>query len=205
MKTVARRGPYAKGLAKREEILQIALEHFAVKGYDRVSVREIARECELSQAGLLHHFSSKEQLFVEVLRRRDDRIGDTYEPQHVHSVDRLIAAVDRNAQEPGLVRLFVTMSAESTSQESSAHDFFEQRYAWLAEQVATDVRKHQGSGEFRSDVDPEDVAALLISAADGLQLQWLLRPGRIQMSRMLTALWDMLRTAPALSAEPTIR
>jgi AcrR family transcriptional regulator len=201
---MAQRGPYAKGLAKRDEILQIALEHFAVKGYDRVSVREIARECGLSQAGLLHHFSNKGELFLEVLRRRDDRIGDRYDPHHVHSVDKLISAVDRNAHEPGLVRLFVTMSAESTSRESSAHAFFEQRYARLAEQIAQDVRVHQVAGNVRQDFDPDDVAALLIAAADGLQLQWLLRPDRIDMSRMLTALWDMLRTVPAIPAESTV-
>jgi AcrR family transcriptional regulator len=194
---MAQRGPYAKGLVKREEILQTALEHFAVKGYDRVSVREIARECGLSQAGLLHHFSSKEELFLEVLRRRDDRNGDHSDPNHAHSVDRLIGAVDRNSDEPGLVRLFVTMSAESTSEDSPAHEFFEERYAWLSEQIAEDVRKHQQRGEFSADLDPDDVAALLIAAADGLQLQWLLRPGRIDMSRLLTSLWEMLRTVPA--------
>jgi len=199
---MAQRGPYAKGLAKREEILQTALEHFAVKGYDRVSVREIARECGLSQAGLLHHFSSKEELFLEVLRRRDDRNGEPFVPEHVHSVDRLIGAVDRNADEPGLVRLFVTMSAESTSVESPAHAFFEERYAWLSEQIAEDVRQHQERNEISADLDADSVAALLIAAADGLQLQWLLRPDRIDMSGLLTSLWNMLRTVSAAESKP---
>jgi len=197
---MVQRGPYAKGLAKRDEILEIALEHFAVKGYDRVSVREIARECGLSQAGLLHHFSSKEELFLEVLRRRDDRSGENYEPEHVHSVERLVSAVARNAREPGLVRLFVSMSAESTSQEGAARDFFEARYAWLSEQIADDVRKHQENGEFSLGYDPESVAMMLIAAADGLQLQWLLRPSEVDMSGTLIALWDMLRTSPAKNA-----
>ena len=99
------RGQYAKGLAKRDEILDVALELFARKGYDRVSVREIAREAGLSQAGLLHHFSTKEELFLEVLRRRDDRDGDPADHRHVHSVEHLIGAVRQNASEPGLVRL----------------------------------------------------------------------------------------------------
>ena len=107
------RGQYAKGLAKREEILDLALELFAQKGYDRVSVREIAREAGLSQAGLLHHFSTKEELFLEVLRRRDDRDGDPINHRHLHSVEHLISAVTHNASDPGLVRLFVSMSAES--------------------------------------------------------------------------------------------
>jgi AcrR family transcriptional regulator len=202
---MAQRGPYAKGLAKREEILRTALEHFAVKGYDRVSVREIARECGLSQAGLLHHFRSKEDLFLAILRLRDDRIGEGYELDHVHSVERLIGAVDRNANEPGLVRLFVTMSAESTSEASPAHAFFEERYAWLSDQISEDVRSHQLRGEFSTDLAPEDVATLLIAAADGLQLQWLLRPGRIDMSRLLSSLWEMLRTVPLDKNRPRTR
>jgi AcrR family transcriptional regulator len=190
---VATRGPYARGIAKREEILQTALDLFAHKGYDRVSVREIARECGLSQAGLLHHFSTKEELFLEVLQRRDNRDGDPVEHHHVHSVDHLIAAVERNANEPGLVQLFVSMSAESTAQDSAARGFFEERYSRLREQIADDVRKHQDRGEFSPHRDADDVAALLIAVADGLQLQWLLEPGRVDMSRLLTDLWETLR------------
>ncbi|HEY3410873.1 MAG TPA: helix-turn-helix domain-containing protein, partial [Propionicimonas sp.] len=55
---MAARGPYAKGLAKRDEILEVALAHFAERGYDRASVREVARLAGLTQAGLLHHFST---------------------------------------------------------------------------------------------------------------------------------------------------
>ncbi|RAJ46416.1 TetR family transcriptional regulator [Kitasatospora sp. SolWspMP-SS2h] len=65
------RGSYAKGIAKREEILDTALEIVARVGYSRATVRELARAVGLSQTGLLHYFGSKEQLFVEILRRRD--------------------------------------------------------------------------------------------------------------------------------------
>ena len=47
------RGPYAKGVAKREEILGVALDLFARDGYDKTSFREVARATGLSQAGLL--------------------------------------------------------------------------------------------------------------------------------------------------------
>lgn len=59
MHNMAARGPYAKGLAKREEILEVALAHFAERGYDRASVREVARPVGLTQAGLLHHFRTQ--------------------------------------------------------------------------------------------------------------------------------------------------
>ena len=46
---MADRGSYAKGRAKRDEIVEVALDLFGQKGYDRTSVREIARLTGLSQ------------------------------------------------------------------------------------------------------------------------------------------------------------
>lgn len=188
------RGPYAKGLAKRDEILDIALTLFAEKGYDRTSVREIARQAGISQAGLLHHFCTKEDLFLEVLRQRDDRVSDPLERTRGHSVDRLIRAVDRNAEEPGLVRLFVAMSAESAQASSDARGFFASRYARLLADIAEDVRRHQATGEISDALDADGVASLLIAAADGLQIQWLLSPTDVDMPQRIRTLWDALRT-----------
>ena len=189
---MSQRGPYAKGIAKRDEILQIALELFAEKGYDRVSVREIARAAGLSQAGLLHHFSGKEELFLEVLRRRDDRDGDPVEHKHVHSVDHLIAAVRNNESEAGLVRLFVTMSAEGTELDSPTHEFFVRRYAWLRSEIAADIRRRQDADELAKDIDADEFATLLIAVADGLQLQWLLEPDKVDMGELIERLWKTL-------------
>lgn len=188
------RGPYAKGLAMRDEILDVALDLFSEKGYDRTSVREIARQAGLSQAGLLHHFSTKEELFLAVLRRRDDRSTDPGDRVRTHSVDRLIRAVDRNTGEPGLVRLFVAMSAESVDEESRARGFFAERYEWLLKEIADDVRHHQEIGEISSTLDAEDAASLLVAAADGLQVQWLLDPDGVDMPARIRQVWDALRT-----------
>src|SRR3954447_23080542 len=116
------RGPYARGVAKREEVLDAALEVFRRDGYDKTSVREVARATGLSQAGLLHYFSSKEELFVEVLRRRDGRDQERFDAGRDHrlTAEGLIDTVRRNREEPGLVRLYVAMSAESAEVDSGA-------------------------------------------------------------------------------------
>jgi AcrR family transcriptional regulator len=189
---MATRGPYAKGLVKREEILSAALESFTRNGYDRASVREIARAADISQAGLLHHFASKEQLFLEVIKWRHVRDADRFlEP--TNPIDTLIEAAAHNALEPGLVRLYVLISAESTTQEGEGREFFEQRYRRVLAAVATDVARRQADGELRPDVDPEDVASLLVAAADGLQLQWLLDPESVDMPARLRTLWSLIR------------
>ncbi|KRE30834.1 TetR/AcrR family transcriptional regulator [Agromyces sp. Soil535] len=192
---MAERRQYAKGLAKREEILDAALELFSRNGYDRTSVREVARLTGLSQAGLLHYFTTKEELFTEVLRRRDVRNEQVYDVNRGDPVTAggLVSIVRHNAEEPGLVRLYVSMSAEATDAESPARGFFEERYRKLRTDLANDVRQKQDAGELAADLDPDAIAALLIAAADGLQVQWLLEPEGHDMGERLEQLWSALR------------
>jgi len=188
------RGPYAKGLAKREEILDVAIELYARTGYDRLSVREIAREAGLSQAGLLYHFANKEELFLEVLRRRDAATAAPDERDRSHSAERLRRVVRENPADPNLMRLFVSMSAEGAQTDSATRGWFTDRYARLLGRIADDVREHQERGEMRDDIDAADIASLLIAAADGLQIQWLLDPDHVDMSARFERLWGMLST-----------
>ena len=74
---MSRPARYAKGLAKREEILSTALDVIARTGYGRTSVRELASAVGLSQAGLLHYFASKEQYGQALLESYfDDYLAD---------------------------------------------------------------------------------------------------------------------------------
>lgn len=64
-------GTYLKGVAKREEILEKALDVIGREGIRGASVKEIADAVHLSPAGILHHFGTKEELFTEILRKRE--------------------------------------------------------------------------------------------------------------------------------------
>lgn len=52
----------------RTDIIAMALPLFARSGVDAVSMRDIGRAVGLSPAALYHHFSDKEQLYLETLR-----------------------------------------------------------------------------------------------------------------------------------------
>ncbi|PZF86660.1 TetR/AcrR family transcriptional regulator [Jiangella anatolica] len=192
---MATRGPYAKGEAKRAEVVDVALELFSRKGYDRTSFREVARLAGLSQSGLLHHFRTKEELFVEVLRRRDELNERFYDEtvEHDVTIDGLTEIIKHNSVEPGLVRLYVSMSAESTDATSPARQFFVDRYQTLRADIAADIRRKQATGDLPDSLDPLTVASLVIAAADGLQLQWLLDPDQVDMGAMLEQLTVLLR------------
>lgn len=51
---------------KKGDLLRASLELFAARGYDAVSVRDIAKEAGVSEAALYKHFSGKQELAVHI-------------------------------------------------------------------------------------------------------------------------------------------
>lgn len=169
------RGPYAKTEARRAEILRIALEAFSVRGFQGSSLREIAESVGLSQAGVLHHFSSKEALLAAVLAEKDAvTLSHVDGVTGVHVLDALRGVVAENLAQPGLIRLFTTLSAEAINEEHPAHEYFQLRYAGARELLAGALRQGQADGDVAPGVDVDMAAALLLAIMDGLQMQWLL-------------------------------
>jgi len=56
----------------RDKLLETARALFAERGFYGVSIADIAKEHGLSKQALLHHFSTKEKLYGEVLRQISD-------------------------------------------------------------------------------------------------------------------------------------
>jgi AcrR family transcriptional regulator len=188
---MARRGSYAKGVAKREEILTAALDVIARNGYRRTSVRELADAVGLSQAGLLHYFSSKEELFQEILRKRDDVDMAAFDDDGEHRIDGFFALIRHNSEVPGLVQLYAQVSTEACDPAHPAHAFFVERYQQLRGMFGQLVREEQQAGNIDPDLDPERIANLFAAATDGLQTQWMLDPS-IDMAEHVAYLWHLV-------------
>jgi AcrR family transcriptional regulator len=168
-------GSYAKGVARRQQILDRAIEVFADKGADRTSLRAIAEKIGVSHAALLHYFGSREELLVEVLRESERRRHDPDGPNDV--VGTMVRAAQRNVTIPGFVALYTTLLAGSLEDDKTySRDFFSARFARVRATLVDRIRAGQEEGTMRNDVDPAAMAALVIAASDGLQTQWLLEP-----------------------------
>lgn len=74
----------------RERILDVALDLFIEKGYDKTSLREIAEPLGFSKAALYYHFASKEDILMALHMRL-----------HELGVDALAQMAD---QEPSVAR-----------------------------------------------------------------------------------------------------
>src|SRR3954468_6456043 len=59
---------------RREDILRVAVEHFAVGGYHGTSTEAIAREAGISQPYLFRLFRTKRELFLGCCDRADEQL-----------------------------------------------------------------------------------------------------------------------------------
>lgn len=191
------RGPYAKGVAKREEVLTTALEVVSERGFGGASVKELADAVGLTPAGLLHYFGSKDELFVQVLRKRDEVDTARFLPDAGSDPGELMTAfvslIRHNAEVPGLVALFSRMAAAADDPSGPAHDYFAARGANLRTQMAGILAQLQADGQVSDRVPAEMLARMLQALADGLQLQWLVDPD-FDMGAGVEALFELLQS-----------
>jgi AcrR family transcriptional regulator len=81
--TVTRLKPAEKVSKRRDEILQVAAELFAAKGYEETTIREIGDAAGILSGSLYHHFQTKEEMLHELVKR-----FVTMVPQYQAIVDR---------------------------------------------------------------------------------------------------------------------
>ena len=61
-----------KSQAMREKILNTATQLFIQKGSEKTSMQDIAQTAGISKGAIYHHFKSKDEIVVEVMRSRQE-------------------------------------------------------------------------------------------------------------------------------------
>jgi AcrR family transcriptional regulator len=193
------RGPRAaRGVAARDRVVRSALHAYATKGYAGSSLAGIAAAAGLTNAGLLHHFPSKEELLVAVLQERDRADAERFHLRGfagLEALDALVQLVEANMSTPGLVRAFSLLMGESAAEDHPAGRWFRERYPRRCDNLAAALRAGIDRGQIRPDTDCDAVAVEIIAMMDGLQVQWVLEPERIDMARLFAHYIDTVRRA----------
>jgi AcrR family transcriptional regulator len=163
---------------RREKIIAEALRIVSQRGYHGFTIQELAARCGLSNAGLLYHFPSKDQLFVAVIHELEQR--------EIHALGPLVALIERNgcndvplaavidllhalfAHEnalPELAQLYTVLQAESLDAAHPAHESFRAREASVLDLFTRLIGPYV--------VDPRSTARQMLALREGLRLQWL--------------------------------
>ncbi|GAA2936460.1 TetR/AcrR family transcriptional regulator [Microbacterium luteolum] len=171
--------------AKREQILKAAVEIFGNKGSTNGTLADVAEQVGITHAGVLHHFGSKQKLLLEVLSYRDQADVAALEKKHIPGGPELFLHLVRtafaNEKRPGIVQAYTVLSSESVTDDHPGREYFEERYTTLRREVTAAF--HELCAQEGVD-DPQSIAAAsagILAVMDGLQLQWLLHPGTIEL------------------------
>jgi AcrR family transcriptional regulator len=167
---------------RRDEILAVAAEIFARKGYVNATVREIADASGILAGSLYHHFDSKEAMVDEIL--------STFLARLVGEYDAVVAAGDD--PETTLRRLVHTLFRGLTENRAAitlSHNdsyYLQQipRFSYLQETGARVeqlwvgvLRQGIDEGVFRADTDPV-LVWVFIKGAAWAAVQYLSEGGR---------------------------
>ena len=187
------RRPYPKGVRRRQQILDSAITLLAQRGVDRASLRTIGEAIGVSHAALRHYFASRDELLVEAYRAHEARAARDAPAVDESAVGVIMEAAERNRSIPGLVDLYATLTTDALQEQHAVtREFVRDRFRRLREALAARIESGQQAGRIAADIDPVDAAALVIAASDGLQIQWLLDPGAVDVSQSLSILERLL-------------
>ena len=200
-----------RGQKTKLAIIEHAAGAFATGGFQGTSMRSIARSVGIDHSTLLHHFKSKDELLVAVLRWRDvsggrqvagSGIGPEITADTLAEGVRTLATA--NAEDADLTRLFSIMVAEAGQEGHPARQYLQWRQK-LAMDFWQGFAQEAGSGS--GDVAPtftaHEKAALFISVWDGLQTYDALNPGDVDPPELLARIAQVLFGGPASDPAPS--
>lgn len=148
----------------RARVLDVALEVFAAEG-SGVTLGEIARRAGVGAGTVYRHFPSKERLFEEVLAHRTRDLVAWGRELIAHDAEpgaRFFAFFEHTIQQAGVNRALCDgFHAVTGRQTRVAAEIFEGYHAVLGELLGA----AQAAGAVRTDVDVDDVHALIAGAA----------------------------------------
>ena len=168
--------PKAGSEDKKARILAEALTLFSTQGYVATSLADIARASDISKAGLLHHYSSKDQLLAAVLDERDRRTIvrlPRVDAGAAAALDAWAEMVSHNQRHPDGVALYTAMSAAVIDATHQAHPWFRQHLMDAIAYLTSAFEHGKQTGEVREEAPSEQIASRLVALSDGLQVQWL--------------------------------
>ena len=90
----------------KKKILEVSLALFAQKGFDGVSVREIAKEVGVRESALYKHYKNKEDILDKIIEEMISSIRNGYELRHVpETLTEGVAEGYRNISEEQLCEM----------------------------------------------------------------------------------------------------
>jgi AcrR family transcriptional regulator len=183
MEAAARQHPLPPG-EKAQRIVDAMRNSVARRGAAGSTFDHVAREAGVSRGLLHYYFGTKERLLVEVVRREgelrmaalDQRLAGAATADDF--IDLLVVSLEDNLRDDAeFMTLVFELFTLSRRHDEIAAELAELMRA-IRRRVADRLAAKQAEGVLHLRAEPEAVAEVLVSLADGVSLRMLSEPGR---------------------------
>lgn len=200
----------AKYAAKRDLILDAALELFRENGYDATSLQQVADKTGFLKGSLYYYLQSKEDILAELAERVHASFGRTLEQYQraegpvLLRIETLLrsVAVDAGKNQDLLVVFYREFPRISEERRAKIIKLRDEQEKLLVDLIA----EGQRAAEIRPEVDPK-IAAIGLEAMANSVYTWYKPSGRKTLNSIAKELAALavqgLRASPVQSAEPS--
>lgn len=184
----------------REHILDVTLKLFLQKSFKEVTLKEIVEKTGLSKGAFYHYFTSKEQLFLELVNDVLSSVLDV--PYDQFSKDSLYHFYIDYIN-------YYTENLKQQNEESSAPSFnyislifdaiklfpdFQERLQKSKEVQLSSwkniIHTAREKGEINSPMSDEQIANMFINSSSGVEMESIFRGNSEDIGKTLISLWD---------------
>ncbi|MGB6297586.1 MAG: TetR/AcrR family transcriptional regulator [Rivularia sp. (in: cyanobacteria)] len=183
----------SKGEETKERILHQAAGLFNTRGYAGASISDIMQVTGLKKGGIYNHFQSKDDLALQAFDYAVDLIKQRYRgalKNKRHAVERLDgiisvfqANIDNPAIEGGCPLLNTAVESDD------AHPVLRKRAQTVMDSwrdmVCKVIQKGIARGEIRPEVNPDEVATVMITLLEGAVMMSKLYDDSIHLERAI--------------------
>lgn len=183
--------------ARRKQILDVALELIAKRGYDSTSLVEIADAVGVSKGVISYHFDGKSDLGKQVLRHWmrqynryvTDRLGKIASPR-AQLLELPNAAIDFSIERRAEALIYLdTVGCFGTTEER--HQFLAWAEAGMREYIVAIIRRARDAGEI-GDAPEGPLADVLQAVTDGVTGLSGMNPGAVDIPGCKALIRQML-------------
>lgn len=187
---------------RKEEIVEVALELAAEQGIKNVTTQAIADRVGIAQPTIFRHFKTRDAIFLAAIEWIAGQLFKALEGFFTGDLpadERLRRLLNRQLNllsgKRGISRVLFSDRLHSEAPElKAAVRSVMDRYA---RHVADLIREGAQTGRFRSDIDPEEAARLIMAMIQGLIMRWSIYEFDFPLEKQADSIWNFIWPALA--------